>query len=208
MKNWSKEEIEILEECYPIAGKKYCSKKLNRSESSVKSKAQKLGIKFHNFKTENELKVLRYEKEAAVFKFKPLEEYKTATTKIWHKHVECGFELLADPNSIIQERTLCPRCRDNENKITFTYFIYFKELDLYKVGISFNPINRLKNFGVKPSLLAFKKYETRGKAREAELLFLRKVSNYMKNTGKLTSGNTETFTLPNKNLVDQLKKSC
>lgn len=208
MKHWTEQEVEFLKKYYPLSGKQYCAKKLKRTESSVKTKAQKLGIKYKNYKTNNEQKPLIYEKEAAVFKFKPLEPYKNATTKIWHRHIPCGFELLANPNDILQERATCPRCRDIVNKTTFTYFIYFEELDLYKVGISCNPITRFNTFGYKPTLLAFNKYTTRGEARAKELLFLRKVNVYMKNTGKLKTGNTETFTLPNTFLRDQLKNSC
>jgi hypothetical protein len=42
---WSNEDIALLKRYYPTKGRKYCSTKLNRNESSIQKKINALGIK-------------------------------------------------------------------------------------------------------------------------------------------------------------------
>lgn len=46
-KRWTTEEISFLKEHYPTKGSNFCSKELNRSESSIKNKAFNMGLHLH-----------------------------------------------------------------------------------------------------------------------------------------------------------------
>ncbi len=114
--------------------------------------------------------------------------YINAKTKILHKHKICGHEWSATPDSILSG-TSCPACQyENANQL---YFIYFKDLDLYKIGVTNNYKRRLKEFGHTPQLLTLKTYSTSQEAYKEEQHILKNVN--LVNTGRLISGNTETF---------------
>jgi len=75
----------------------------------------------------------------------------------------------------------------------YLYCIYFKDIDLYKIGISNNYTERLKQFGY-PADLIYKIYFEDGKeAANLEIQYLKNINHLKVNTGLLISGNTETF---------------
>jgi transposase-like protein len=41
---WTPEDVEFLKSNYPIKGRKFCSTQLNRNESSVQKKINRLGL--------------------------------------------------------------------------------------------------------------------------------------------------------------------
>lgn len=61
MKKWTQKEVEFLNENYSQKGAKFCSKELNRSESSVKFKAKSLGLACDKFRswTDKEIDFLK-----------------------------------------------------------------------------------------------------------------------------------------------------
>jgi predicted Zn-ribbon and HTH transcriptional regulator len=194
MKSWTEAEIDVLMDNYPKHGKEYCAKILGRSTSSVKSKAQKLGIKHTAYskyvKTQKD-----HERDIKGLGYSLIDEYIDPTTKIWHKHNKCGFEFKAAPTALITDRAQCPNCASHSlSEPHYLYFIKFEELGLYKVGITKNLNTRLKQFGYSPTLLKSWYFTDGNDARNNEQRLLKGVlCQKLANTGKLRTGNTETF---------------
>jgi len=123
-----------------------------------------------------------------------LEPYINSGNKILHKH-SCGYEWKISPNNILSGNS-CPKCADYGFKpdiSAVTYCIYFKELDLYKVGISNKYKERMKTFGYKPEIIFMREFRLGSEAKELEIKWLQNIKDYKINTGLLMSGNTETF---------------
>ena len=123
-----------------------------------------------------------------------LETYINSKTKILHKH-NCGKEWYAIPNNILNG-TGCPDCAKDgfsTNKPAVTYLIYFKELDIYKIGISNNYLKRIKHFSYKAEIIFYIQHKVGKNAKDLEAKWLHSIKDYTINTGMLTSGNTETF---------------
>ena len=119
-----------------------------------------------------------------------LETYINSKTKILHRHKVCGYEWSTRPSNILQGSG-CPVCQHiNSN---FLYFIYFPELDLYKIGITSSFKRRSKQFGYIPEIISLKRYESGKEAYIEEQHILKELDPYLVNTGKLWSGNTETL---------------
>lgn len=125
--------------------------------------------------------------------YQVLEPYVNDRTKILHKHVVCGYEWLVRPNDIIS-RPGCPKCANKNSR--FVYYIYFPELDLYKIGITNNINVRITSFGYKAVLLFAQEYQSGSKAYDIEQELLNQLKPLLINTGLLKSGNTETFRWP------------
>ena len=120
--------------------------------------------------------------------YEVIETYIKDGVKILHRHKTCGHEWLINPSNLLHGYG-CPACQYKNAKQL--YFIYFKDLDLYKVGVTNNYKRRLKQFGYTPKLISLKEYKTPKEAYEEEQYLLSKLP--LVNTGLLNSGNTETF---------------
>ena len=126
---------------------------------------------------------------------KRIDNYIDSHTKINFKCLACNNIWDSIPTNILSGRG-CPNCAIygfKENKPAVTYCIYFKELDLYKVGITNNFISRMKQFGYKPEIIFVREFELGKDAKELETQWLENIKDYKINTGELKSGNTETF---------------
>ena len=71
--------------------------------------------------------------------------------------------------------------------------MYFKNLTIYKIGVTNNIQKRLKTFGYKPEVILILNFKTGKEAKELESIWLKNILPYKINTGLLRSGNTETF---------------
>jgi len=123
-----------------------------------------------------------------------LDSYINSYTKILHKH-SCGNIWSSTPHNILRGHS-CPECYNtgfNDELPAVTYCVYFEDIDLYKVGISNNYINRLKRFGIKPEIIFTRKFSKGIEARILEKQWKENLKEYLVNTGLLKSGNTETF---------------
>lgn len=118
-------------------------------------------------------------------------EYKGVMNKVLHRHKECGHEWEVRPHDL-QNGTGCPVCaKTGPTRANKCYLLYFPELNLYKVGISKDPMKRSKQYGYHANIVWIEEYSDYlgAKAREDEILS--KVKKL--NTGLLKTGNTETF---------------
>ena len=124
-----------------------------------------------------------------------LEEYLGTDIHIMHKNIICNHTWKARPHDILGKFTDCPECNKGFNKYNpaYVYCIYFKDLDLYKVGITKSIKKRMTEFGYKPEIIFSRYFKTGLEAINLENEFLKNVNELLYNTGKLTSGNTETF---------------
>lgn len=121
--------------------------------------------------------------------------YSGAHLKIKHKHSICGYEWDITPSAILRGRG-CPVCKNKTSDKV--YKIYFPELDLYKIGVAKDVHTRIQNFGYKAIILDVIKCNNSGEAKDLEKLLLSKEK--LVNTGKLKSGNTETY-----QIIDKVK---
>lgn len=167
--------------------------KTTRTASAVNKKTQRLGIKSNNIDCIK--KTTEQYKSELPDDLELLEEYINAKTPILHKH-SCGHTWKVRPNCIIKGQG-CPKCADHnfDNiKTGYTYLIYFKGLDLYKVGKTGNMTKRFWSFNnYKPELIFYRKFELGLDAALLEKQWLMNIRHLKVNTGKLKSGNGETF---------------
>jgi hypothetical protein len=204
---WSDEEVKVLIKHYSIEGLKYCVNILGKSSSSVIHKANRLKLYTkcagNIFKTTE-----KYKEELKNTEFEVLEEYKGSHKKILHKHKICGYIWAAEPSNILQGYG-CPNCANygfQPNKPAQLYFIYFKELNLYKIGITNNFDRRKKEFGYISEIIQIKDFKLGSEAYILEQKILKELKPFLVNTGKLKSGNTETlFEPPLNSILDMLK---
>jgi len=170
--------------------KHICNKKhiWYATPNNILSKKSKCPICFGNTK----LNTLTYKNKLSEHIIL-LEDYINYDTPILHKNIECNHSWKVRPHDILGKLTDCPLC--NKYKPAYVYCIYFKELSLYKVGITKSIKKRMQEFGYKPEII-FTRYFNIGKdAISLENKYLKNLKNYLINTGKLTTGNTETFVL-------------
>lgn len=123
MASWTAAEEQFLIENYPSKGKIFCCETLNRSDSAVKSKACKLGLKLieiKNTKTHDQYENELFEKEIDYF---PIEQYIDSKTPILHQCLN-DHTWYSSPNSILSNRG-CPYC---SRKIKKTNSHYISEL--------------------------------------------------------------------------------
>jgi hypothetical protein len=113
---WTKDDLEILREIYPI-NPKYCAEILERDVKAVGVKANSLGIKSNKAP-----KVLTHEEYEAKLPstIKVLEQYKGTVTELLHECLKCGEHFVMTPRDILYDkpgcapRTGCPDCRSNK----------------------------------------------------------------------------------------------
>lgn len=130
------------------------------------------------------------------FNIKRIDEYKNKYTKINFNCLKCNNIWKAETRNIINNKSGCPTCAKhgfNPSLPAVTYCIYFKELDLYKIGISNNYKKRMKQFGYIPEIIFIREFELGKCAKELEKKWLESIKEYKINTEKLHSGNMETF---------------
>lgn len=200
MERWTKEEVIFLKRFYEKKGPKFCVKLFGRSEHSIKMKASRLKLRAPQGNLPNSDSYYKFIQNS---NYEPLEDYINSFTKILHKHKLCGYEWAVSPNNLRKIKD-CPNCCSKgsfTNKITHLYLLYIPEINLYKIGITNNLIVRLKSFGLQTILLHSKEFETGHLAYIAEQKLKDKLKPYLFNSGKLNSGNTETFVWPNLNVM-------
>jgi len=130
---------------------------------------------------------------------KRIDNYINDKTNINFQCLKCNNIWRATTNNVTRNRG-CPICAKSgfkEDKPAVTYCIYFKEFDLYKVGISNNYIGRMYTFGSKPEIVFIREFEHGKDARKLEAQWLENIKEHLVNTGSLRSGNTETFRINN-----------
>lgn len=124
-----------------------------------------------------------------------LDTYINSKTKLRHKHT-CGHIWSTVPNSIIHQKTGCPKCANHGINLevpAYTYLLHFPELNIFKIGITNNLDNRIQQFGIKPEIVFFRYFEDANTALSLEKEWLENIKHLKYNTSILTSGNTETF---------------
>jgi len=122
-KKWMEEEIEFLKEWYPTSTPNSCAEILERTLSSIHSKASKLGLKncYKPRKTTSS-----YREELIGSEYEVLEDYITALVAIKHKHLVCGFEWKVRPGDISHGKG-CPKCAGTMLKTTEKYKMQIPE---------------------------------------------------------------------------------
>lgn len=126
---------------------------------------------------------------------KRLTKYTNSYTKLNFQCSTCNNIWEAESRNIIKGSG-CPTCAKHgfkDNISGSVYFIYFKEIDLYKIGITNNLQKRIYQFGYKPEIIFIREFEIGKDAKFLEKEWLDNIKDYKINTGLLRSGNTETF---------------
>lgn len=195
---WSDREVEFLKENYPSKGRAFCANKLNKSESSIRSKASKLGLKRNQKTCKKFLEgKLAYYEFISTSEYKNLENYKSSSEPILHQH-SCGHKWKVSPNNL-RKLVGCPACSTTGKKdlgLSYLYFVYFPSLGLYKFGVTNNWNKRKYNFGCKPELISLEVFSSGVKAYEEESKLKGLLTDYLHDSGELKNGNTETFLWP------------
>lgn len=202
MKRWTKDEEELLIDMV-IARWVYkdIANELNRTVSSIEKKCVRLNIS-SNLKTTEQYKK---ELKTKCPNISCLEDYKGREVKILHKCLKCNKEYKSVPASKLQGYS-CKYCGlDNNgggiplNKKGITYLVYIPKFDLYKIGITSRNIKiRMTDNKLKDSEYEIILEHTFRKGIDAmnlEKVWKENLKEYLVNTGKLKSGNTETFRL-------------
>lgn len=202
MKKWTEEELSFLVENYPIHGKEYCSKKLNRPEASIRAKASRLGLKVLDIGKNQRLnafnKHLDLLKDSDYEFLDTFDNYTGNSAKLKHKHKVCGHIWRISPNNLFK-LVGCPGCSKKgykEFQKTFLYTAYFPALDLYKVGVTVNWDKRKSDFGYKVELVYIEVFETGKEAYLEEAILKERLKPFMYNSEELRNGNRETFIWP------------
>lgn len=123
-------------------------------------------------------------------------EYTNCKNKLSFKHINCGHIWQTSLDSILNQQTNCPNCAEyglNVEKPCYLYLLYFKQLDLYKIGISKNIRTRQSHLTQPSQLLDSVLISTGLQAKNIEKYLLTKYKDYLYNSKVLKSGNTETF---------------
>ncbi len=108
VKIWTTQDLKFLTNNYGTLGVIGCSQQLGRSESSLRMKASRLGLKAPNKsrkKTPQEYEQELFDKE---LDFIPLEDYKTALEPILHQCIQ-EHTWKVKPNDILSGKG-CPHC--------------------------------------------------------------------------------------------------
>jgi hypothetical protein len=202
---WTLEEQACLKRFYPKYGSLFCSKLLGKSTHAIRTKASRLKINAPLF----------YQKDDSSYRefldnsdYIVLEDYKGSAVKILHKHIHCEYEWKVSPNNL-QKLVGCPNCSKTgsiKNKTTILYFIRFPTLDLYKIGITTDIYKRICSFKYKAEVLDTIIFPTGQQAYEEEQRIKKELILYSYNSGKLPSGNTETFKGPIEQLWQMTSK--
>ena len=184
-KRWTTEEDKLLElylkKCMTY---KEISTLLDRTDKTCKLRAYKLQITYTNsyfwLTTDvNKLKELIKDKKS----YKEISiTINKSISAIEHKVFEYKLDYVNSSSGGFQPL-----------KPGYVYCVYFKELNLYKIGISNNYKERLRSFGYRAELIYVLYFEEGNDAVKVEKQYLNNINHLKVNTGLLVSGNTETF---------------
>lgn len=108
---WSKDDLEILREIYPI-NPKYCAEILERSYAAVGVKASSLGIS-KNVRNTPE----NYAKKLLALNLKPLSEFEGALIDALFECILCGEHFCTRPNNVLYRFSKCPECGGKEKGV-------------------------------------------------------------------------------------------
>jgi len=130
-------------------------------------------------------------------KIKRIDNYINSYTKISFQclNITCNNTWFVAPYHVFRGIG-CPKCATHGfkyNKPAATYCIYFKDLEIYKIGITNNFKRRCTEFGYKPEIIFIREFELGKDAKILETQWLENIKEYKVNTNKLLTGNTETF---------------
>jgi hypothetical protein len=229
---WTKEEEQFLIDNYAEHGATYCVEKLNKTTASIKNKARRLNLtKTIGWTKEQEQFLIKnYSKYGAAYCAKSIDK---TVTSIWAKAFDlaltqntnwaekeiqflldnyenngpfyCSQILNRSYSAVVNKANKFNLYHFNRYNISnILYIIYFPELGLFKVGITNSVETRIKSFGKKCIVLKAIEFTTAEEAFQKEKELLKTVK--LVNTGMLNNGNTETFTLPSKEIKELLDK--
>lgn len=125
--------------------------------------------------------------------------------KIKSKCNICNKIWITKQRVLIHQNSGCPSCAKSgfdKSKFAQCYLIYFKDISLYKIGISNNYTDRINRFNYYQKLIKVWFFETGDKAVKFEKFICNSFIKNSVNTFLLNSGNTETFRFD----VDALQK--
>lgn len=194
-KYWTEEERDFVIANYENLGAIGCSLQLSRSPTAIRNYVykQKLPVTASGIKNKSKISsaIEKHREKAESLGFQT-EEYKGSQVKIVHTH-SCGYKWLVSPNNFHKAKG-CPRCNGHvDNNITYVYYCYFPELNLYKIGITNSWEARQREFGESVELIELWAMVDRSNALSLERYLLSVHKDTLENTGLLKSGNTETF---------------
>lgn len=197
-KLWSKQEEELLSSIFETNGIKKSSIILNRTESSVAKKANRLGLKSKaNCMTHEDYENKLFEKELDSY---PIERYINTRTPIAHECLQ-GHIWKVAPHDVLAGNG-CPECATysfKPNRPTILYYIKISKggLVYYKLGVTGQTINKRFQYDSDKNIkvLMEKSFDTGTEALIAEKELLSQyASNRVYIPGFLKSnGNTELF---------------
>jgi len=184
-RRWTIEEDALLK-LYLKDGMSYkeISKLINRTYKTCKLRAFKLELTFTNsyFWLDKDIVLLTelIKEEKSYIEISGV--LNKSISAITHKVAEYNLDYINKGSGGFQPL-----------KPGYVYCIYFKALDLYKIGISNNTYERLKQFGYKPEVIYITYFEDGNEAVKTEKQYLKNIEHLKINTGLFISGNTETF---------------
>ena len=177
---WKDSDVRILIKNYEVLGAVGCKPllELDRPLKSIHKKAAKLGLS-----------------KVCVWSLSDIEYLKCNYTDKGATY--CSDFLGKSFHSVTRKAErlglLSSKKGKGHSEKAYCYLVYFKDLNLYKVGITDNLNRRLKEFGVFAEVIEFKHFETRTDALLMESSILKTVCKNLVNTGALANGNYETF---------------
>jgi hypothetical protein len=203
MKKWTKDEEDLLKAF--IENSWYhidIANELDRTKLSIEHKTSRL--KFVSKLTTAKLKTHKqYIKDLAIKcpTIICLGTYKRNYIPILHKCLLCNTEQLCTPHTKLSFQG-CKYCGYSNNgggipldKEGITYLVYIYKYDLYKLGITSKTIKeRMRDNKIsKYEIILEHKFSNGIDAMKLEKKWKKNLKEYLVNTGKLHSGNTETF---------------
>ncbi len=138
---WTESDITFLREHYYENGSAFCAEKLGRTNSSIYSKAQKLGIKSKHKKLKT---TTQYVSELLERELKVLGNYINDYTPISHECSVCGNIWDNSPSHILQGQG-CPSCKGGVAKSHEKYVEQLNRQDIEVLDNYVNAITSLKH---------------------------------------------------------------
>lgn len=181
MQKWTEEEIKFLEEHYSKDNINLCIEFLNRSKSSITTKASRLkltkGIKIDRF-TEDEILFL-------------INNYNSLGVHECSEILNRSYFSVALKASRLNLTTKNSSNHPSEQFIV--YNIYFPLLNIYKIGYTTNLSRRFAEFKSPVKIIELFYFKTKSEAKIKEMELLIAYKTRLKDTGLLPAGNSETY---------------
>ncbi len=162
---WSISEILVLKTCLKDGWSyREVGIELHKNTPCIKEKASSLNLHSNVTNAMFKLKAKDIETRLEDRKLKILDKYINKRTKIRFKCLICNNIWKVAPDNIFKKfdkGSGCPKCAKHgfkDSKLAVTYCIYFKEFDLYKIGVSNNYKIRLGQFGYKPEIIFIREF--------------------------------------------------